>query len=162
MEDKATDFGWFFDTNYHKVLGAVAATTGQAAAAEDATQEAFIRAYRRWDQLGHSEHAERWVVTTATRLGIDAWRHSRRSVPLTEGMLAPHTDEVERLWAKWGIAQLTPMERRAVMVLHWEGLTIREAAEKLGRSQNTIKTNIQRARAHLTLILGNRRKENGQ
>lgn len=96
-----------------KITGALARHTGDLALAEEAVQEAFIRALSTWPKTGHPEHPEAWIMTTARRIAIDhlrreqqrpqrhllAMTHLTQASPLdlTEQPLALHPDEPLRL-----------------------------------------------------------------
>jgi RNA polymerase sigma factor (sigma-70 family) len=64
-----------------QVLGVLGRRYADFDAAEDATQEALIAAYRHWPQEGVPDNPRAWLLQTATRRLIDAYRSdaSRRA-----------------------------------------------------------------------------------
>jgi RNA polymerase sigma-70 factor, ECF subfamily len=72
-------FTAFFQDAYPRVVGQLRLLTGDLASAEDAAQEAFVRAASRWRQLARYDQPEAWVRMTAFRLAIDLLRRARRS-----------------------------------------------------------------------------------
>jgi RNA polymerase sigma-70 factor, ECF subfamily len=71
-------FAAFFRVAYPRVVGQLRLLTGDLASAEDAAQEAFVRAASRWGQLARYQHPEAWVRKTAFRLAVDGLRRARR------------------------------------------------------------------------------------
>src|SRR5260370_38786357 len=71
-----------FADSYHRVVGLVAAVTGDEGRAEDAAQEAFARAYQRWGRVGRLDRPDLWVARVASRIAIDQGRRRRRETRL--------------------------------------------------------------------------------
>jgi RNA polymerase sigma-70 factor (ECF subfamily) len=144
--DPGSEYDLFFRASYHRIVGLVAMVTGDPSSAEDAVQEAFARAAFRWDTI---EHPERWVLMVATRVAISSWRRQRRQVAISDEVPTADPDMIQRLWVKWHLEQLTPKERRAVILHYVEGLTVDELAKRTGRSRETIKNQLFTARRRL-------------
>lgn len=129
------------------------------AEAEDAVQEAFLRAYDALTEgrFGDGERLEAWLVTIVTRVAIDTLRR-RRVRQGAQGAAPPSSALSEDQLAavielgRW-LEGLPPDQRAAVVLRFMEGLTSREVAEALGVSEGAIEQRILRARAAL------RRKE---
>ena len=62
------NFDEFCEAEYGGVYRAAFAFTGDREAALDATQEAFSRAFARWNRLSREQWAGGWVMTTALNL----------------------------------------------------------------------------------------------
>ena len=60
-----------------QVLGILARRYGQFDAAEDAVQEALIAAAAHWSRDGVPESPRGWLLQTAERRMVDAWRSDR-------------------------------------------------------------------------------------
>lgn len=150
METASTGvtFDSVFTDSYHRVVGLVAAVTGDEALAEDAAQEAFARAYQRWQRVGRLDRPDLWVARVASRIAIDGWRRRRRETALEGTDRTQLSDDVQRLWLRWQLERLSPMQRAAMLLHCWEGRPVAEVATLLGRSQATIRTH---------LLLGRRR-----
>ncbi|NDO89270.1 RNA polymerase sigma factor [Cellulosimicrobium composti] len=66
-----------FRTEWGRVLGAVARSTGDLDLAEEAAQEAFASAVRTWGRDGVPDRPGAWLTTTARRHAIDVLRRRR-------------------------------------------------------------------------------------
>ncbi|TMF29957.1 MAG: hypothetical protein E6I29_07520, partial [Chloroflexi bacterium] len=55
------DFERLYQASYGKILGTLTAMLGDRGAAEDCTQDAFERAYRKWPSFQPIAPAEAWV-----------------------------------------------------------------------------------------------------
>lgn len=66
-----------FRTEWGRVLGAVARSTGDLDLAEESAQEAFATALRTWGRDGVPEKPGAWLTTTARRHAIDVLRRRR-------------------------------------------------------------------------------------
>jgi DNA-directed RNA polymerase specialized sigma24 family protein len=60
-------------------------------------------------------------------------------------------EERSALWR--AIQQLPPMQRRAVRLRHWLGLSVRETADELGVTEGTVKSHPSRGLAALEMAL---------
>lgn len=142
-------FEEFFADSYHRILGLVVLTTGDSAAAEDACQEAFARTFTRWTQVSQMDRPEAWVGKVAMRVAIDAWRKARREHHLVDDVPEAETNDVQRLWIRWGLASLTPSQRRAILLRYRHGMTDLEVAEMMERSPAAVRYHLQVARDRL-------------
>jgi RNA polymerase sigma-70 factor (ECF subfamily) len=148
----ATDqsgFDEFFALRYEQTLGLVTLATGDRALAEDATQEAFARAFNRWRTVSVMSHPDRWVARVAINLAIDHLRKTSRESSIDTLIEAPPHDQVEELWVRWNLDRLTPMQRATVICRYMDGMPVDEVALAMGRSPQTIKTHLRLARGRL-------------
>jgi RNA polymerase sigma-70 factor (ECF subfamily) len=88
-------FTAFFQDAYPRVVGQLRLLTGDLASAEDAAQEAFVRAASRWRQLDRYDQPEAWVRMTAFRLAIYLLRRSRRQRRLVARLRARREPDAE-------------------------------------------------------------------
>jgi len=152
------DFDRFYLTNVKRLTAAVYAMTGDAGEAEDAVQEAFVRAWQRWAKItaGGADPTP-WIRTVAMRLAVSSWRKSRNRISAhlrhgppqdLPGLGPEHVALVEAL------RQLRPDQRRAVVLYYLLDLPIAAVAQETGASTGAVKTRLRRARAvlgrHLT------------
>jgi RNA polymerase sigma-70 factor (ECF subfamily) len=135
--------------------------------AQDLTQEAFIKALQRQDQLKDLEKAAHWLSRIATNTAIDFLRRSGR-VSFTELEDAPtpalksriespeqrvlRSEHREHLEA--GLDVLTTRERLALLLRDVEDLPAEEVAERLGCSKATVRSHIANARVKLLKFMG--------
>lgn len=123
-------------------------TLGNRPAAEDLVQETMFRAWRNLDSLpADPELARPWLYTVARRLAIDQAR-ARRTRPaqtaLDDTTLPAGGDATDQVLAAQLVhdgLQLLSADHRAVLTeLYLLGSSIREAAERLGIPQGTVKS----------------------
>ena len=133
------------------------------AAAEDVTQEVFIRAYRYLDRYDASRPLYAWLAAIAVRLSrnwlIRQGRTSARegtSLDAVTAAAAADESALATLLADehrrhlWKTVAALPRSERAAVVLHYvDGLAVRDTARALGVTDGTIKTLLFRARRRL-------------
>ena len=150
--------------------------TGNKEDAEEVVQEAFLRAYQKLQQFAGNANFGTWVYRIAANYAIDRLRQkknedSRREQPprAAEGETeADPLSEVkdaapspERLAGsaqlaakmKEALETLTPAERTAIVMRHWDGCGIEEIAGVLksntSAAKNTVFRAVQKLRAAL-------------
>jgi RNA polymerase sigma-70 factor (ECF subfamily) len=146
--------GALFDRYWRVVWRAAYAVTGQREVANDAAQDAFLRAAGALDRFDSRKPLQPWLIRIAVNRAIDLLRTQRRLVSIDEAdepMVFDEPvldDELLR-----SLARLDP-ERRAVIALHyWFDYTTPEIAEVLGIPVGTVASRLSRAlhdlRTHL-------------
>ena len=119
---------------------------GNADEAEDAVQEAWIRAVATLDRWQDREAFSAWFRAIAVHVAIDTLRRERRLTFTTDFDLAGPERPPEQIDLETAIAALAP-GYRAVLVLHdIEGFTHEEIAERLGITAGTSKGQLFKAR----------------
>lgn len=133
--------------------------------AEDATQETFIRAYRKIGSYDRTRPFRNWLYAIATNVGRNVARSRGRRIPSartdsgTEISVADarHVDLAASRELKDRLVLAVdrlPGPLPLLIQLHYqEGLTIREAAEVLGMSEGAAKVALHRARKTLRTML---------
>ena len=122
--------------------------TGSAPDAEDAAQDAFVKAYRARDRFAPTGRVEAWLCTIAVREAISRMRWSalqRRVLEATSraGAARPVAGTAELLDDL--LAALSP-KARAVVVLHFlHGYRYREIAAMLGLPEGTVASRLSHA-----------------
>jgi len=143
--------------------------TGDEQSAEDAVQEAFLRAYRSLDRFDSRSQFGTWLHRIAVNAALDLarkqqrqnLRHEERPAGEDEPPLpspAPGPDrivlslEVERA-VRSALSSLSAMERTAFVLRHFEGRSIAEICEQLGLGASAGKQAIFRAVKKLRRVL---------
>lgn len=130
--------------------------------AEDAVQNAFIRALQRIDQLKAGSPFGPWFyrVLRSTCLNLRR-RESLRAHEEIPGSAAGRTDPGRELEARLlrsrvleALRELPEMQRMAVMLYDLEGYTHQEVAEILGIAVGTSRAHVHHARRSLRRIIG--------
>lgn len=125
--------------------------------AEETLSDTLMTAWRKIGSLRDPDRLRPWLLTTATRLALRRRRGFRpRVVSLDVVPDVPDREPspIDRLALQEAINALPP-RMRAVLALHdVADLPLAEVAAALGRSENTIKTQLREARARLRRELG--------
>ena len=116
--------------------------------ADDVFQEVFLRYLRAAPVFREEEHRKAWLlrvtVNCCKKLHGSFWR--RHTVALSEALPAQNPEEGELL----GLLEGLPQKYRAVLHLYYyEGYDTGEIAVILGRSPNTVRSQLARGRALL-------------
>ena len=130
--------------------------TGDPHAAEDLVQEALARVVGRWKSIAAKGDPEPYVRRVLYTLHVSRWRHVRRH-PITPAPPAGR-DEAEtatrRVVLRLALDRLTPKQRAVLVLRYYEDLTERQAAELLGVSVSTVKSQTADALAKLRQVGG--------
>jgi RNA polymerase sigma factor (sigma-70 family) len=147
-------FALFFKNNSGLVFRALLAGTLNRAAAEDATAEAFARAYAHWDTVADHPNPRAWVLRVAWNYHRSSWR--RWEGRWSAEPLGP-TPRASEPWADPDLVAAIrglPQGQREVIVLVALGeLTPSQAARVLGTSAGTVRSQLFRARVTLRQAL---------
>ncbi len=145
---------------------------GNQADAEDAVQDALLSAYKHLDQFKGNSHISTWLTTivlNSARMQLRR-RSINRFVPLdmydARGLdfsetFADDSPDPEQILRKTQLREvlersmlkLSPRIRAAFRLRVVEGLSTREAAERLGLSEGTLKARLFRALKQITPVL---------
>jgi RNA polymerase sigma-70 factor (ECF subfamily) len=155
------DFERLYRNTYRRILGTLIALVRDRAAAEDCTQETFVRAYQGWKKWRPEAPPEAWLHRIAINVAISDRRHERLrqagevikrlgrpATPADPSSLAERSDLVRAL-------QKLPTKQAAVLILrHYHGYTNREIAAALGVPDQTVASRLAAARKQLQVVLG--------
>jgi RNA polymerase sigma-70 factor (ECF subfamily) len=126
--------------------------------AQDLTQEAFIKALQRQEQLKDIEKASHWLSRIASNTAIDFLRRNGKVnfcdvdsliEPLSEPSASPEQAVLRsehRAYLDHGLTMLTHRERTALLLRDVEGLPADEVAEHMQCSKATVRSHIANAR----------------
>ena len=136
---------------------------GEAGEAEDAAQEAFLRAYQHLDRYDNTRPFKTWLLSIASNYCIDRLRKRRLTWLSIEEPLPPHPSLTsaegepedaalsgERHAAIQALlTELAPEYRAAVILRYWYDMSYTEIAEMLDTTESAIKSRLFRARQSL-------------
>jgi RNA polymerase sigma factor (sigma-70 family) len=149
-------FEEFFRDEYTNLLKAMYLVAGTRHEAEELTQEAFVKAYERWDLVRRADNPQGYLY----RIGLNVYRSKlRRAARGAKKALRPagESDAFEAADDRDAIgralAELPRGQREAVVMVEWLGMTDDEAGAALGISPITVRVRIHRARGTLRPIL---------
>jgi RNA polymerase sigma-70 factor, ECF subfamily len=128
--------------------------------AQDAVQEALIKAWRDLPSLRDVDRFEGWLRQLLVRSCIDELRRRRRfsvEVELIDSMHPHVTDSAisigDRDALERGFRRLDPEQRALVVLYHYQGLPLGEVAKALRIPVGTAKSRLFRARETLRAAL---------
>lgn len=129
--------------------------------AADLLGETMLQAWRRRESLPEETARRRmWLFTIAANVLANHHRSRRRRTALTDRLrdhLAvdrPETDLAEVHAVRDAVLRLHDAHRELVMLIHWDGFTIVEAAQLLGLNTSTARGRYAAARQSLKAALG--------
>jgi RNA polymerase sigma-70 factor (ECF subfamily) len=132
------------------VLAAARRLLGERAAAEDATQLAFLKIWRNAHRFDASRGpAESWIFLVARGAAIDVARRRSRLVPVDdvdercEAADAPPL--ADALDVRGAVARLPAALREVIELAYWQGLAQSEIAACTGAPLGTVKTRTRKA-----------------
>ncbi len=159
-------FAALYDDLVPSVFGVVRRVLRDPAQAEEVTQEVFVEIWRqaaRFDAVRGSVRT--WAVTIAHRRAVDRVRseqalrdrqarvaETERSVEVTPESSALESEERRR--ARAAMNELSPVQREALELAFYDGLTHVEIAERLGIALGTVKTRIRDGLIRLRTAMG--------
>ncbi|AHG91958.1 RNA polymerase sigma factor, sigma-70 family [Gemmatirosa kalamazoonensis] len=135
---------------------------GDTADAEDAVQEAFVRAYRSLDRYEPRETFRAWLFailvnrcrTAAMRRGRRRRRFVHDAVAMDMAFVEPDAGASEaRLELELALEALEPAQREAFLLKHVEQLSYDEMAAATGVGVSALKMRVKRACERLQRLL---------
>ncbi len=145
-------FEGFYQMHHDSVYRPLSVSLRDASLAREATDEAFVRAYERWETVKDYDNPVGWVYLVALNWARSRLRRKKfevvASVPERgeyRGGFDPDLDQaLERL----------PLDDRSMVVLkHLAGWTYDEIAEALGMKPGTVKSRLHRILSDLRTVL---------
>jgi RNA polymerase sigma-70 factor (ECF subfamily) len=150
------EFAGFYADSFQRLVGQLYAMTGDQAEAQDAVQEAFVRAWARRGKFERDGSPEAWIRVTAWRIAASRWRRARNGIRL--GQLAARPESTpgptpDRVAFADALRQVPADQRRALVLYHLCDMTIDQIAAETGARAGTVKARLARGRAALAPYL---------
>jgi RNA polymerase sigma-70 factor (ECF subfamily) len=130
--------------------------------AADVLQEAYARAWQRWNRVSRLDDPAAWVRTVAWRVAVSQHRKTLVAADRLRRLLIPEaaaavehppaTDAA--LDVRQALRQLSPEHRRALVLYEMCGLSVPQVAAETGVAVGTVKSRLARARTALAAALG--------
>jgi RNA polymerase sigma-70 factor, ECF subfamily len=139
-----------FEEHWSDVFRFALAWTNDWSAAEDLAQEAYLRLWNQRARLDWSRPVLPWLLVTTRRLATDRFRALRRRL-LPTSQPATLDQAVQARWLDVcaAMAELSPLERAALVMTAVEGATYEEAGRVLGTTAGALRAAVSRARTKL-------------
>jgi len=150
------DFDEFYARTSSRLVGQVFAMTGNLGEAEDAVQEAYIRAWQRWPRIRSYDDPEGWLRTVAYRISMNAWRKARNRLTAqhraTESVELPGLSP-DLLALVSALRKIPESQRRVIVLHHLVGLPVEQIALETGTPAGTVKARLARGRRALAPLV---------
>ena len=154
-----------YEQTYNSVYQSVRAVMKDEDEALDIVQDSYIKGFQNLDKLGDPEKYQAWMKRLASNMAIDYLRKKRPALFTEridedgEEIDLRHQDdclehmpeevidrqETTRLMNDI-LATLSQEQRMAVVMYYYEEMSVREIAQELGCSENTVKSRLKYAR----------------
>lgn len=162
-------FGQLVDAFQRPVYALAFRMLGNADDAEDAAQEAFMKAYRALGGYDAGRSFSTWLLSITAHHCIDRIRR-RKPDPLSLDDLPPWKDiaapavDPERAaiaadqadWMSGLLAHLSEADRLVLVLRYWHDLGYQEIAEMTETSEAAVKSRLHRARRQLAVMMSPR------
>jgi len=169
-------------THHRRVYGLCYRFTGNAADAEDLTQDVFLKVYSNLASFDTARGSlQVWITTLTRNLLVDNFRRTRNQRAtgsldegwneaeemkpvdrLTSTGPSPHERAAQKELAKMvqgALARVSVELREAVILRDLQDLDYKEIAQVLGIPEGTVKSRISRGRAELARLLERNKRE---
>ncbi|MFW0791017.1 ECF RNA polymerase sigma factor SigK [Gordonia sp. CPCC 205333] len=159
-------FDRLFDALAPQTFGLAQRVVASAARAEEVVQETWLQVWRNADQFDPDRgSAAAWILTMTRRRAIDAVRHDQAAIHRDvayHAQQAPDYDRVSEAVVASDESQrvrrcldgLTDLQREAIDLAYYGGLTYVEVASSLECNPATVKTRIRDGLRRLRACLG--------
>jgi RNA polymerase sigma-70 factor, ECF subfamily len=153
----AEDFDGFYVATRERLLHALYAMTGDLAEAQDVIQEAYARAWQRWERVSSYDDPAAWVRTVAWRLAVSRRRKAINRIGAAMRLHAqapPPAEPSPDTAAVVAALRLLPDAQRRALALHYLcDLSVDAVARETGVSAGTVKSRLSRGRVALAAVL---------
>ena len=152
---EADDFDLFYAATSRRLVRQIFAMTGDLGEAEDAVQEAYIRAWRRWPRIRAYDDPEAWLRVVAYRITVNSWQKARNRLTAhragrQQELPGLSPDLVALVSA---LRKIPEAQRRAIVLHHLAGLSVEEIAHETGAPAGTVKARLARGRRALAPLV---------
>jgi len=160
-----TSYDEFFADHYDEVVRTLTLAVGDRSRAEDATQEAFARAFRKWAAVSRMDRPVGWVIVVGMNqmkrwlTRIDRREHEQqRRLATAHGTGTGHASDPAEAIAtsetlRAALDRLGPRQRATVVLRFLCDLSTDDVAAALGCSSGTVKSALHAALANLRVDL---------
>jgi len=157
----------FVSENLRRIFVQIYRIVGNMADAQDLTQEAFIKALQRQEQLKDDLKAAHWLSRIATNTALDFLRRHGRVTECEVDVNSQSGEESpeqlllrseHREYLEDGLRLLTARERAALILRDVEGCSAEEVAQQLECSKATVRSHIANARIKLRRYMAGRKR----
>jgi RNA polymerase sigma-70 factor (sigma-E family) len=161
MDARDADYADFVRSRTHALLRSAYLLTGDQHLAEDLVQEALARTHRAWGRLERAGNAEAYARKVMYHAQVSVWRR-RRVAESFPGELPdrpgnhdgdPAEAAAQRVTLRRALLALSPKQRAVIVLRYFEDHTEAEAAQLLGVTTSTVKTQCARGLERLRAMV---------
>ncbi|TDB79321.1 SigE family RNA polymerase sigma factor [Micromonospora sp. KC721] len=159
MDPLLSEFDLFVRTRTPALLRSAYLLTGDQHLAEDLVQSALARTHRSWSRLYDTGNAEAYTRKTMYHLQVSWWRRRRVAEAVTGELPEPRRHDGDhasqttlRLTLRAALARLSAKQRAVLVLRFFEDRSEAEAAEMLGVTVGTVKSQTSKALAKLRAV----------
>jgi len=148
---------WLFQTYHRPVYALCYRLLSRVDDAEDATQAAFVGAFRSLSKFRGGSSVKTWLFRIAVNESLNLLRQRKRAAgpPARESPAPDETPEIVRRAAIASVLERMRPEQRILLVLfYWEDLSCEEIASVLNISLSAAKMRLKRARGEFQAQYG--------
>jgi RNA polymerase sigma-70 factor (ECF subfamily) len=143
------DFDDWYRVTHPRLLASMLLLTGSLDEAREVTDEAFARAYERWDRVGAMDAPGGWTY----RVAVNVVRRRARRRAVEQRLLARHPappDVPAPAGEAWALVADLPLRQRTAVVLRYVAdLPEAGVAEAMGIRRSTVAATLTVARRRL-------------
>jgi RNA polymerase sigma-70 factor, ECF subfamily len=152
---ETASFDDFYGATAKRLVRYAYALTGNISDAQEIAQEAFARAWQRWDSVRGLDSPEAWVRRVATNITTSRYRRDRTARAARPYLIAADVPEISADTVALVAALRTLPERhRVVVVLHYlADLPVGQIAAELRCPVGSVKAWLYRGREQLATAL---------
>lgn len=151
-------FADVFEEHYEPLVRLARLLVDDRGSGEEVVQDAFVRAYRRWDRIDDPARYLRRAVVNTARSRLRHRAVVRRYVPPTARAAAPAEDEAvarsEHAAVLAAVRALPRRQRECLVLRYYLDLSEADIATTLGISTGSVKSHSSRGMAALARVLG--------
>jgi RNA polymerase sigma-70 factor (ECF subfamily) len=164
VRDESRFRDWY-DATLPRVYRYLAARCGgDDALAEELTQQTFVQAIRHRDRFDGRSDVVTWMCAIGRNKLVDHYRRHGRDVRRHERLIAGHVEAPDAPWraaetrdaVETAMAQLPSDQRLALLFRYLDGLSVREVARAIGRSEKATESLLARGREGFRRAYGGR------
>lgn len=152
MNGDSATFATWYESDHRSVLAAVSLfCVGDHSRAEDATNDACVEAYEKWDRVSAMHAPTAWVTRVAINNAKRGYRRRKRRIELLNGQRldTAFTDTQQDIDLLNALGKLTKRQRSALVLRYIEDLSQSAVADEMDVALGTATATLTQARSRL-------------